>query len=426
MTPQKNANLSVQTPELYVVHVSKLPPGQLEPFAENFAMTFGVSQQKALGLLGRLPGNATKAIPLSEAKLIRSFFQNAGAKVSLKPFSEAIKDNASVRPISSDIPEAMTAAKATAQNTDPPSLSMEDFQKHLEQHSPSDTSASVSQQVIVPLERPRRSLLTQLWAHTLLTVSLALLLSLSAGLYLALTASIQQQAAQLQATASSLAQGFSVLSNLLGQERSAVQTIASAQAVASPHLLFAYAVDATGTLLAGWQADKSLDTAALEAALRNQTFLVDQPVSSGLMQQALSRLRFPPDAVSVLSVNNQLLMGQELWFVSHPLISNSEPIGTLVLGLDRARFWETTNPDFVLPLILSLTAFCIAALFAYALSRRIQRRLRQLNEQAHAVSLGQLDREVHLQGQDELQQLAASLERLRISTREALKRLQQR
>ena len=75
---------------------------------------------------------------------------------------------------------------------------------------------------------------------------------------------------------------------------------------------------------------------------------------------------------------------------------------------------------------IAITGVCFALLLAIAVSRSITKPIRHLAEVADRMSLGELDVNIDVEGNNEVGQLAESLRRMQTSLRSAIERLRQR
>ena len=78
----------------------------------------------------------------------------------------------------------------------------------------------------------------------------------------------------------------------------------------------------------------------------------------------------------------------------------------------------------VLGSLLLAVTLCVTLFLAFSLSRTLVQPIRNLTVAADQMSLGDLDREIALSGKDELGRLAQALDRMRVSMKMAMDRLQ--
>ena len=78
----------------------------------------------------------------------------------------------------------------------------------------------------------------------------------------------------------------------------------------------------------------------------------------------------------------------------------------------------------VLGALLLAVTLCVTLFLAFSLSRTLVQPIRNLTEAAGQMSLGDLDREIVVSGKDELSLLAQALDRMRVSMKMAMDRLQ--
>jgi HAMP domain-containing protein len=100
-----------------------------------------------------------------------------------------------------------------------------------------------------------------------------------------------------------------------------------------------------------------------------------------------------------------------------------KPLGTVISGIDY-NVINTEKLNLFIPLFIALTLIILAAsVIAAILANRLLRPITAAAEQANRISLGDLDRTVEVQSNDEIGDLLGSLERMRISLKSVIGRL---
>lgn len=97
-------------------------------------------------------------------------------------------------------------------------------------------------------------------------------------------------------------------------------------------------------------------------------------------------------------------------------------LGTIIMTVPE-NLLETV---LMQTLIIGLVPILLAILIAILLSRAVTNTISQLVEAADRISRGELDESVDIRSNDELGELARSIERMRVSLQEAMERLRRR
>src|SRR5690606_9547934 len=115
-----------------------------------------------------------------------------------------------------------------------------------------------------------------------------------------------------------------------------------------------------------------------------------------------------------------------------PLLASSAirrggaPAGAVVLALDPSGLRAQLGQVLLTTLLVGLIPVLFAVLAALSLTRGIRDAIRYLLVATDRISHGDFERPVDLQRDDELGQIAAAVERMRVSLRESMERLRRR
>lgn len=118
--------------------------------------------------------------------------------------------------------------------------------------------------------------------------------------------------------------------------------------------------------------------------------------------------------------------GQRIEIVAQPLMSGDQAIGAVVVGVTDQAVTEQVNRIVINVLLFSLIPLLLAIFIAAVRARRLTDNVLTLTQKADEISRGDLDEPVDLRSNDELDDLSAALERMRVSMSGALERLRRR
>ncbi len=118
--------------------------------------------------------------------------------------------------------------------------------------------------------------------------------------------------------------------------------------------------------------------------------------------------------------------GQRIEIVAQPLMSGNIPIGAVVVGVTDQAVTQQVNRIVINVLLFSLIPLLLAILIATTRARRLTNNVLTLTRKADEISRGDLEEPVALRSNDELDDLSAALERMRVSMSGALERLRRR
>lgn len=180
---------------------------------------------------------------------------------------------------------------------------------------------------------------------------------------------------------------------------------------------FIVATSSEGEPISGWFEEEQgfeSDSRALEQAIQAQAV--------GAVARGASATR----ADSTGSF--ELTTGERIEIVAQPLLGpNNQALGTVVVGVTDRAVTEQVMRILLTTLLFSLIPLALAIIFAVARSRSFTRNILRLTDKADDISRGNLDASVDdIRSNDELEDLAAALERMRSSMQEAMTRLRRR
>ncbi len=275
-----------------------------------------------------------------------------------------------------------------------------------------------------PGSRPARrgSLRSKLLSTAIIPVILAILGALAATWYTARPALYQQLLDSARnpaiATAASLSSAFEQTASAGGIDYLQLQStiLITRQAFPREDIAFIMATDNQGNPLPGFivGADSlTADASDLQNAIRDR---------------ALEAIDLGVDARAGRTGSSSQLVGAAtgIEIVAQPLIVNQEAVGAVVVGVSDAAVTAQVNRIIVNVLLFSLVPLLLAILIAVRRARRLTDNVLALTDRADSISRGELEDQVEFRSNDELDDLAAALERMRVSMRGALERLRRR
>ena len=272
--------------------------------------------------------------------------------------------------------------------------------------------------------RPARrgSLRSKLLSTAIIPVLLAIIGALAATWYTARPALYQQLLDSARnpaiATAASLSSAFEQTASTTGIDYLQLQStiLITRQAFPREDISFIIATDDQGNPLPGFivgAESLTADAADLQNAIRDR---------------AVEAIELGVDArTGRVGASSQLAgAATGIEIVAQPLIVNDEPVGAVVVGVSDAGVTAQVNRIIVNVLLFSLIPLLLAIFIAVRRARRLTDNVLALTERADGISRGELEEQVEFHSNDELDDLAAALERMRVSMRGALERLRRR
>ena len=171
------------------------------------------------------------------------------------------------------------------------------------------------------------------------------------------------------------------------------------------------------------------DNRELETAIRDQALLALTNAAPGSDEiEVLGEDAVAANTSSVAMTNTtqhlSLRSGESFEIVAQPLLRGGAPIGTIVVGVTDAAVTRKVSRILLSILLLSLIPLALAALFAYNRARALSHTILSLTQRADEISRGKLEKRADMiRSNDELDDLAQAVERLRVSMSEAMARL---
>ncbi len=270
--------------------------------------------------------------------------------------------------------------------------------------------------------RRRGSLQSKLLTTAIIPVLLTIIGALAATWYTARPALYQQLLDSARnpaiATAASLSSAFEQTASTGGIDYLQLQNtiLITRQAFPREDIAFIIATDTLGNPLPGFFAGSvslTADAADLQNAIRDR---------------ALEAIQLGTEARTGRTGSSSQLAGADtgIEIVAQPLIVNQEPVGAVVVGVSDAAVTAQVNRIIVNVLLFSLLPLLLAIFIAVRRARLLTDNVLQLTNKADEISRGELEEQVNFRSDDELDDLAAALERMRVSMRGALERLRRR
>lgn len=469
----------------FVVEVIAPPAGDDGAVAERLGRSFNLPSTKVAALLRRLPDVVTKPITEREANAVARRFQQAGLEAVVRPsvpegvgsvavpaapppppgpFESAPAEadpDLGAAPRAGELDPAEVRARLEAQRAaaaptpatppagappEPPAAAPGGVGRPPAPvpepaHDPVPPAAPAETRVVEPAEadgaapgkrsrrgrRPRRrgSLRAKMVSAAVLPTLLAIAGALAAVWFTARPALYEQLLDSARnpaiATAASLSStleegneggGGEGIDYLQLQETIQI----TRQAFARENISFVVATDNEGNPLSGWFAGGGAfgaDTLQLQSAIR------DQAIAAVARTGATSR----GESASVQ------LEGEgrnRIEIVAQPLVAGGRSFGAIVVGIRDDAVNQQVLRILATILLFSLIPLALALLIAYARSRRVTENVLSLTRKADEISRGDLDEEVAIRSNDELEDLAEALERMRVSMKGAIERLRRR
>lgn len=286
----------------------------------------------------------------------------------------------------------------------------------------SATSVAPPTLVSEPGKRRRGSLQSKLLSTAIIPVLLTIVGALAATWFTARPALYQQLLDSARnpaiATAASLSSAFEQTAAGTGIDYLQLQStiLITRQAFPREDIEFIIATDVDGNPLPGFFAGSSSLTAE-PADLQN-----------AIRDRAVEAIALGTDARTGRTGSSSQLLGAGtgIEIVAQPLIVNDAPVGAVVVGVSDAAVTAQVNRIILNVLLFSLVPLLLAILIAVRRARSLTANVLTLTNRADSISRGELDEQVEFRSNDELDDLAAALERMRVSMRGALERLRRR
>ena len=459
----------------YVVVVLDPVPEDLSAATDVVAERFGIGQEKARALLGRAPGPVTKPVAEQQARTVAEILHQAGLRVELRAgdvSGPAIAYPASVDDVVSTAtgtasestfvtasdrvhdlrPDAEPLAPPSEQApheagvyvTDPESPGPEaagtrdtltdDDRARPEAGKttttpPRDPMKTTLTRNPPELERNglRRRIGTAATLPAVLTL-LVVLLALAATLLPVLRGQQARRAADtavaVAATIEGLSGGLPLSAPLIRAELRQVEQRTRSQ-LAPRGVEFMSVVGGDDDFLLQWNT-----TAAGPGSLSD----AQSSVALGLAAsgEAASGLGVEESLGESLAASYRTLLAmvglaeEESVMAASKVMRGGVPVGTVVVGLNPSGLRSSLGQVLLTTLLVGLIPVLFAVLAALSLTRGIRDAIRYLLIATDRISHGDFEQPVELQRDDELGQIAAAVERMRVSLRESMERLRRR
>ena len=462
----------------FVVVVLEPVPEDLSAATRVVAERFRIGEDKARALLARAPGAVTKAVPERQARLVADILHQAGLRVELRagdaagpatpypvPADVDLQERSSAEELggrAADVPhepgERDPAASDDRLDRDPyasttarerpayvedtgdadavETTRAEDLRARPEPGLTTTTPPRDPMKTTLTREPPdlergglRRRIATAATLPAILTL-LVTLLALAATLLPVLRAQQARRAADtvtaVAATIEGLSGGLPLSAPIIRAELRQVEERTRAQ-LAPRGVAYMAVVDADGTLLLEWSTRGSgagaltpEQQAAAAAAI--DTNRSPAPGASNLAESVGESLR----------ASWRTIMAMVGFGTEEPLLAASDirrggaAAGAVVLALDPSGLRAQVGQVLLTTLLVGLIPVLFAVLAALSLTRGIRDAIRYLLVATDRISHGDFERPVELERDDELGQIAAAVERMRVSLRESMERLRRR
>lgn len=106
--------------------------------------------------------------------------------------------------------------------------------------------------------------------------------------------------------------------------------------------------------------------------------------------------------------------------------AGTKTVGQIGVAIKQSWFTEIVRRVQIIILVVTLLALVVAVAGAVVGAQRLTRPIVELTEAANRISLGELDVPITADSDDEIGTLAESLDRMRISLKQAIERLRKR
>ena len=184
---------------------------------------------------------------------------------------------------------------------------------------------------------------------------------------------------------------------------------------------FVIVTDALGNPLAGWYGQtKNIGGLPSEIRAYVQTQARRATAQDFIRKNNLPVGTYNPPARLVDAA------GTPLEVAAHPISKNGLTVGTTVIGMSSTAVSNRVQSTVMVTLLASALPVLLAILIAALLARSITRNVLALVKAADLISMGELENPVTVRTNDELNDLGAALERMRVSLQESLNRLRRR
>ncbi|MDZ7706127.1 MAG: HAMP domain-containing protein [Trueperaceae bacterium] len=413
----------------YIVNVREPPGANREQLAANLAEEFRVDDEKALGLLARMPGPVTKPIDRAQAERTAERFRNAGLEPDVQRVGEAPPPEpapakpepaeprpARETPEPAPQPARQPAQKPAQQSSQQPA--QKPARRERSEASPSPATA-----------RTRRS--TSLRNKFLLTSIVPALLVLGLAIGAILLTIPGALRGQLLESARNPAIAFAnSISGLLGpQDLSDPDVVVQLQATLNAsresfreqEVSFILVTDPQGNQLAGWYEGAS-DTEGIPPVLRTA---IQSQARRAVARAYIDRVDIELGTTNPPSRRIEA-EGDSIEVTGQAIEQAGQSTGAVVIGISSAVIDRRVNEVLYGTLVIGIVPILIAIFIAVRLVRGLTSGIDYLIRAADRISRGKFDEPVELASSDELGELSRAIERMRISLQEGIERLRRR
>lgn len=462
----------------YVVVVLDPVPEDLSAVTDVVAERFGIGRDRAAALLSRAPGPVTKPVVERQARTVAEILHQAGLRVELR--EEGVDGRAvgypaptgteAAEPVvdASDVPGVPDAPEADGVEVVGDARGIEDADgdfavvsratrdsqvdlratdgratdgrstdgDHLRPEPgkttttpPRDPMKTTLTREPPDLERSglRRRIGTAATLPAVLTL-LVVLLALAATLLPVLRNQQARRAADtaasVAATIEGLSGGLPLSAPLIRAELRQVEERTRSQ-LAPRGVEFMSVVDGEDTLLLEWNsaAAGAGTLSAEQSAAVLRLAAADTGVDGVSVEESLAESLRASYRTLLAMVG---LADEEPVLAAAKVMRGGAPVGTVVVGLDPTGLRSALGQVLLTTLLVGLIPVLFAVLAALSLTRGIRDAIRYLLVATDRISHGDFEHTVELRRDDELGQIAAAVERMRVSLRESMDRLRRR
>lgn len=404
----------------YIVNVREPPGANREELAANLAEEFRVDNEKALGLLARMPGPVTKPIDRAQAERTAERFRNAGLEPDVQRVGEAPDPAPTPQPTPQ--PARQSARRPAREPAQEPAQepAREPAQKPVRRPR---SEASPAQ------ARTQRS--TSLRNKFLLTSIVPALLVLGLAIGAILLTIPGALRGQLLESARNPAIAFAnSISGLLGpQDLSDPDVVvqlqstlnASRESFREQEVSFILVTDPEGNQLAGWYEGAS-DTEGIPPVLRTA---IQSQARRAVARAYIERVDIELGTTNPPSRRIEA-EGASIEVTGQAIEQAGQSTGAVVIGISSQVIDRRVNEVLYATLVIGIVPILIAIFIAVRLVRGLTSGIDYLIRAADRISRGKFDEPVELASSDELGELSRAIERMRISLQEGIERLRRR
>lgn len=473
----------------YVVEVREPIPEDEATIVARLTAASKITTEKARALLSHVPGAVTRPVTERQAKMVANLFRQAGLNVVIHPHAPVAEEQQRLEPELSgqeaardEIPPDPSAApementgathppsatplereapplKAEIEETEAPEVLAESrVGGEGESHEPAVTPERqvTEPQIESPLhgvdgdasgaagaaadlsgdspssperstarERPhrriglRRKFLVAGIVPALLTITFALIavaFTLQPALRTQLLDAAHNPAVALSASVEGFVQDGDLASPGVREQLGSVASLLHA-AFKEQDISFVVIAGSEGEPLAGWYGEED----GVEA--------LPEEILTAVRERVLADAGNQGDVAEVASPPEGVVMGPDgaIEVASQIIQRDGKVQGAVVFGISDRDLSRRVRTVLLGTLVAGVIPVIIAIIVAIGLTRALTANIFYLVEAADQISRGDLERTVESRSNDELGDLSAALERMRVSLQEGLERLRRR